>query len=250
VTLARRIEPQARFLYRRLTPGGLGLEFTSLLAVLSVALFVLIGYASIVSVDPGPTPGDEAAFEVAADLEATWLTDVSKVVTAFGSPTVTLALAALVAIGLAARRHWQEVVVLAVAVAIAHVAVPALKDAIDRRSGRDGRFELSQRSRCLRGDLSLAGGDDRRSATPGDDAGIAADRGRNRGRGGDRAEPRVPARAFPQRRQRRLGTWGVGVRALRDRLDAGALRRALAAELERPRCLISIPSTCCLGARA
>jgi undecaprenyl-diphosphatase len=141
VSLARRIEPQARFLYRRLTPGGLGLEFTSLLAVLSVSLFVLIGYASIVSVDPGPTPGDEAAFEVAADLEATWLTDVSKVVTAFGSWTATLALAALVAIALAARRHWREVVVLAVAVAIVHLAVPALKDAIDRPRPLGGLVE-------------------------------------------------------------------------------------------------------------
>jgi membrane protein DedA with SNARE-associated domain/membrane-associated phospholipid phosphatase len=141
VALARRIEPQARFLYRRLTPGGLGLEFTSLLAVLSVSLFVLIGYASIVSVDPGPTPGDEAAFEVAADLEATWLTDVSKVVTAFGSSTATLALAALVAIALAARRHWREVVVLAVAVAIVHLAVPALKDAIDRPRPLGGLVE-------------------------------------------------------------------------------------------------------------
>jgi membrane-associated phospholipid phosphatase len=94
-----------------------------------------------VSVDPGPTPGDEAAFEVAADLEATWLTDVSKVVTAFGSSTATLALAALVAIALAARRHWREVVVLVVAVAIVHLAVPALKDAIDRPRPLGGLVE-------------------------------------------------------------------------------------------------------------
>jgi membrane protein DedA with SNARE-associated domain/membrane-associated phospholipid phosphatase len=141
VAVGRRIEPQARFLYARLTPGGLGLEFTSLLAVLSVALFVLIGYASIVSEDPGPTPGDEAAFEVAADLEATWLTDVSKVVTELGSPEVTLVLAAVVAIGLAARRHWPEVVVLVVAMAIVHVAVPALKEAIDRPRPPGGLVE-------------------------------------------------------------------------------------------------------------
>jgi membrane protein DedA with SNARE-associated domain/membrane-associated phospholipid phosphatase len=141
VAVGRRIEPQARFLYARLTPGGLGLEFTSLLAVLSVALFVLIGYSSIVSEDPGPTPGDEAAFEVAADLDATWLTDVSKVVTELGSPEVTLVLAAVVAIGLAARRHWPEVVVLVVAMAIVHVAVPALKEAIDRPRPPGGLVE-------------------------------------------------------------------------------------------------------------
>jgi undecaprenyl-diphosphatase len=132
VVLGRRVEPQARFLYARLTPGGLGLEFTSLVAVLSVALFVLVGYASIVSVDPGPTPGDEAAFDVVADLQAAWLTDVAKVVTAFGSGAATLAVAAGIAAWLAMRRHWSELVVLAVAMAILHVAVPVLKEAIDR----------------------------------------------------------------------------------------------------------------------
>jgi membrane protein DedA with SNARE-associated domain/membrane-associated phospholipid phosphatase len=132
VALGRRIEPQVRFLYARLTPGGLGLEFTSLVAVLAVALFVLVGYASIVSVDPGPTPGDETAFDVAADLQAAWLTDVAKVVTSFGSWTATLAVAVVVGIALAVRRHWPELAVLVVAVAILYVAVPALKDAIDR----------------------------------------------------------------------------------------------------------------------
>jgi membrane-associated phospholipid phosphatase len=141
VALGRRIEPQARFLYARLTPGGLGLEFTSLVAVFAVALFVLVGFASIVSVDPGPTPGDETAFDVAADLQAAWVTDVAKVVTSFGSSTATLAVAALAAIGLAARRHWPEVAVLVVAVAILHLAVPILKDAIDRPRPLGGMVE-------------------------------------------------------------------------------------------------------------
>ena len=43
MALARRLRPQARFVWARLTPGGLGLEFTTLTAVLSVGLFVLIG---------------------------------------------------------------------------------------------------------------------------------------------------------------------------------------------------------------
>ena len=50
------------FLWERVTPGGtFGLEFTSLMAALAVGSFVLIGYISIVSGDPGPTPGDEVA---------------------------------------------------------------------------------------------------------------------------------------------------------------------------------------------
>ena len=56
-------KPQARFLWHRLTPGNLGLEFTSAMAVLAVALFIVIGYGVIVGDDPGPTHGDETAFD-------------------------------------------------------------------------------------------------------------------------------------------------------------------------------------------
>src|SRR6188768_189170 len=56
VDLARRRE--LRFLWDRVTPGGtFGLEFTSLMATLAVALFVLIAYISLVDGAPGPTPG-------------------------------------------------------------------------------------------------------------------------------------------------------------------------------------------------
>ena len=41
-------------------PGGtFGLEFTTLMAALAVASFVLVAYTVIVSGDPGPTPGDD-----------------------------------------------------------------------------------------------------------------------------------------------------------------------------------------------
>ena len=52
VALGRRLRPQFEFLGRRITPGGLGLELTSLLAVLSVGLFVLIAYWSVIGGDP------------------------------------------------------------------------------------------------------------------------------------------------------------------------------------------------------
>src|SRR5688500_17491713 len=41
VALGRRVKPQARFLWNRITPGGLGLELTAILAVLAVSVFVL-----------------------------------------------------------------------------------------------------------------------------------------------------------------------------------------------------------------
>jgi membrane protein DedA with SNARE-associated domain/membrane-associated phospholipid phosphatase len=133
VALGRRLQPQARFVWHRLTPGGgLGLELTAVVATLAVALFVFVSYAAVFSDDPGPTPGDEAAFDVAAEARTGWVTDVAEAVTTLGSTPVTLSVAAVAAILLGLRRRWIELAVLVVALAIAHVGVPVVKDAIDR----------------------------------------------------------------------------------------------------------------------
>jgi undecaprenyl-diphosphatase len=132
VALARRLAPQARFVIGRVTPGGLGLEFTTLLAVLAVALYVVVAYTGTVSDHPGPTPGDRSAADLAADLRAPWLTSLAKGVTVLGATAVTLPLSALAALFLAVRRRWVEAVVLVVATAIIYAGVQELKDATDR----------------------------------------------------------------------------------------------------------------------
>ena len=128
----RRIEPHARFFWRRLTPGRLGLEFTTLMAVLAVAVFIVVGYGIEVDDDPGPTPGDEAAFEIADELRAGWLDDLAEGVTSLGGGDVTLAVALGVALILGLRRMWPELLVTLIAVAIAHFCVPLLKDLLER----------------------------------------------------------------------------------------------------------------------
>ncbi len=132
VALGRRIEPHARFLWHRLTPGGLGLEFTSVMAVLAVALFVVVGFAIVVSGDPGPTPGDRTAIDVVDGIRAAWLTDVAEVVTALGSTWCTTIVAVVAGGALALRGRWMEVAVLFAAMVIAHIAIPALKEIVDR----------------------------------------------------------------------------------------------------------------------
>jgi membrane protein DedA with SNARE-associated domain/membrane-associated phospholipid phosphatase len=136
--LGRWLEPHFAFLGRRLTPGGLGLEFTTLLAALSVGLFVLIAYWSVVAGDPGPTPGDRTALDVAKDIQMGWLTDVAKAVSTLGSAWVTFSLATLVAIFLAVRRKWMEFWALAVGTALIAVLVPEIKGWTDRPRPSDG----------------------------------------------------------------------------------------------------------------
>ncbi|HKB52098.1 MAG TPA: bifunctional DedA family/phosphatase PAP2 family protein [Solirubrobacterales bacterium] len=144
VVLARRFQPQLSFLWERVTPGGtFGLEFTSLMATFAVAAFVLVAYTVIVNGDPGPTPGDLTAMEIAEKLRASWLVDVAKAVTAFGSSAIVLPLAAIAAAALAARRRWVELGVLLAGMAIVLTGVHELKDAIDRPRPGDGLVGVS-----------------------------------------------------------------------------------------------------------
>jgi membrane protein DedA with SNARE-associated domain len=131
VQLARR--PQFRFLWERVTPGGtFGLEFTSLMATLAVASFVLVAYTVVVGGEPGPTPGDETAREIVGHLHSAALVSVAKVVTWFGSGAVVWALAAICAALLAWRRRWAEFWVLVAGMAITQVGIAGIKDAVDR----------------------------------------------------------------------------------------------------------------------
>ena len=145
VALFRRFQPQLSFLWDRVTPGGtFGLEFTSLMAILAVASFVLVAYTVIVGGDPGPTPGDVTAMEIAEKLRTGWLVDVAKVVTEFGSAAICWSLAAIAAAVLAARRRWAELGVLVAGMAIVIAGVHELKDAVDRpRPAGDGLVAAS-----------------------------------------------------------------------------------------------------------
>ncbi len=143
VGFGRRLRPQARFVIERLTPGGLGLEFTTLVAVLAVALYVVIAYAMVLAQDPGPTPGDRTAADLAADLQAPWLTHLAKLVTQLGSTAITLPLSLAAAALLAVRRRWAEAAVIVIATAIIYAGVEELRQATDRPRPPGGLTEAS-----------------------------------------------------------------------------------------------------------
>lgn len=124
--------PEIRFLWGRLTPGRLGLEFSTVLAVLAVGVYVVGLYLVLLGDDLGPTPGDQTAFDVVRELSSSWLTSVNEGVTRLGAGYVTWSLAALGAVVLAARRRWLELVVLVAGLALTIAGVNVMKDAVER----------------------------------------------------------------------------------------------------------------------
>lgn len=133
VVLGRRYRPQLQFLWNRVTPGGtFGLEFTSLMATLAVALFVLVAYIVLIGDDPGPTPGDETAIDVVGHLHSGFLEALAKGVTFLGSGVFVWSLTAVCAGLLALRRRWTEFGVLLAGMALTSIGFHEIKDAVDR----------------------------------------------------------------------------------------------------------------------
>ena len=101
----RRFSPQLRFLWDRVTPGGtFGLEFTSLMAMLAVALFVLVAYTVVDQQRTRPDPGrHNRDCEIVETLRVRLAQPISpRCFTALGSAAVVLPLA--VALRRVARR--------------------------------------------------------------------------------------------------------------------------------------------------
>ncbi len=141
--LGRRLRPQGRFLWNRLTPGGLGIELTAPAAALAVASFVFISYALVLSDDPGPTPGDMEAADIAEALRTGWLTTVEKAITALGSGVTITIVGLAAAVILIVRRHIAELGVLVLALVAMLIVVPELKEAIVRPRPPDGLIDAS-----------------------------------------------------------------------------------------------------------
>jgi membrane protein DedA with SNARE-associated domain/membrane-associated phospholipid phosphatase len=142
----RRLLPQLRFAWRRLTPGGLGLELTTLIAVIAVSSFVFVGYWLIVSGDPGPTAGDSQAIDVVQSLRGDFMTKLAIKLSDIGSSQVLVPLTVIAAAVLGWRRAWAELVVLVAAVAIILIAVPVVKEIVGRPRPAGGLIEVSDAS--------------------------------------------------------------------------------------------------------
>ena len=129
VTLVR---PYVSFTRDRLTPGELGLELTTLLAIGGVGLFFFVVYLTELDRTLAPTPFDNEILELAADLRSEMLVDVAKMVTVLGAFPTVAGLVAVVTVLLVIRRRYSEALVLVAGLVLVYIAVHVTKDAIAR----------------------------------------------------------------------------------------------------------------------
>ncbi len=124
--------PYVRFAFDRVSPGGLGLELTTLLAIAGVGIFVFVTYLSQLAADPGPTPLDTELLDLGDRIRNDMLVDVAEMVTALGAfPTVAVLVLAT-AILLVVRKRYAEALVLVVGLVLIYVAVNVTKAELGR----------------------------------------------------------------------------------------------------------------------
>jgi membrane protein DedA with SNARE-associated domain/membrane-associated phospholipid phosphatase len=130
--VVRAVAPHVRFLWNRVTPGELGLELTTAVAVAGVGIFVYVLYLVVLSDNLGPTPLDTELLDLADRTRMQVGVDVAKVISWLGALPTVAALVAVTAVWLAVRRRTAEVVVLLAGLGLIYAAVHIAKAAVDR----------------------------------------------------------------------------------------------------------------------
>jgi membrane protein DedA with SNARE-associated domain/membrane-associated phospholipid phosphatase len=138
---ARGADSAARFGWDRITPGALGLELTTLLALLAVGGFSFFFLGGIAD-QPGLPRIDTMAADVSASMTTQPLVDVVRIATDVGAlPTVAFA-AALTAGWALTRSRWRDAVALACGVALSPLLVSTAKAAYGRLRPEDMLVEV------------------------------------------------------------------------------------------------------------
>ena len=129
--LAEQSEKPVRFVWNRFTPGELGLEVTTLLALAAVGAFafVLLGDAPE---EQTQMRMDDLAFDIGDRLYSGTAKDVVVWVTALGSFPVCALIVIATSLWAAARRRYVDALALPVAFLLTWLAVAVAKAAYDR----------------------------------------------------------------------------------------------------------------------
>jgi undecaprenyl-diphosphatase len=124
--------PPLRFARERLTPGDLGLEFTSVAAVAGVGLYLFAVYASILAGGDRLTFADRELLDLAGELRTDTAVSVVATITDLGSFATVATLLLGVSILLVLRRRFADLAVLVTGSVLIYVSVQLAKNGIGR----------------------------------------------------------------------------------------------------------------------
>jgi undecaprenyl-diphosphatase len=137
------IAPEVKFLWNRVTPGDLGLELTTLLAIAGAGAFTFVLYANAVVDHPGPLPFDRSIADMIQAWRPNVAIDIARVVTELGSLPVVSTLVIVTAVLFALRGRAIEPAVLVSGLILVWLAVNLAKAGIDRPRPTDGLVDSS-----------------------------------------------------------------------------------------------------------
>ncbi len=196
----------ARFTADRVTPGNLGLELTTLLALGLVGAFSFFLIGDAILNNPNPRI-DRMAADLADRLHNETIVDVARVVTDIGSSPVTAILTLATAIFAAVKRRWLDAGALDRRLAAGLRRGPRHQDRLRPRApGRSVHRHLQRRLSLRPHRLRDRADRDRHRARARGGRLGGADRARDGGRDprrDRRDHAHLPARALPHRRARR-----------------------------------------------
>jgi membrane protein DedA with SNARE-associated domain/membrane-associated phospholipid phosphatase len=135
-------ELAARFGRGRVTPGQLGLELTTLLALLAVGVYTFFIVGEVAS-QPGIPRIDREAGTLAGRLATDPLIEIAKVVTELGSLPVVAALTLATTVWALTQRRSIDAAALAIGLALTVLAVHVAKAAYDRGRPSGGLVDVN-----------------------------------------------------------------------------------------------------------
>jgi membrane protein DedA with SNARE-associated domain/membrane-associated phospholipid phosphatase len=144
--VARLLRPPLRFAGQRLTPGGLGIELTTLLAIAAVCGYIFGLYTDLVTGNSSLiTPADDVARDIARDTNAEAPRTLAKAVGLLGAwPIATALVVVASALLLYLRpRRVADAVVLAIGFGLSQAAVYTTKALVERPRPADGLVDAS-----------------------------------------------------------------------------------------------------------
>lgn len=124
--------PPLRFVGARLTPGELGIELTTLLAVTAVSVYAIVLQINLIEPGDSLITGDRWALELARDMQTQGLTTLAKALSFLGSLWVVLAAVIATVMFFVTRKRLAEATTIAIAFVLTDITFHVMKSAVER----------------------------------------------------------------------------------------------------------------------